>query len=500
MIAYPSALELGLLQAENPEFTQQKPHLEKIDLLSRTGHQLRDKLHLFLKKRPGEEAVIYETRLAKFSYSNTLGAGISQLSSKLTNAPIHASDTTDFWNDFRDNNDGQGRTEKQLVSKIFSSAVKTQRCWVHVDKPKSEVVPRNLSEEQALGLVPQIVLYDALQVPNWSFNDDGSVNWVKVYQISTDSTSPLRAPLQKATWTFIDSEQIVRYSHYVKLNGDGTIQSLLNSLGEEVDYGTTAKIPMEGEVVLHGFGRCPVTAVTLSDDLWGGDHAYALAEACLRLECHRYDLLTAAYMQRIYKTAQIPDGELSQTHVDDEKPLPTGLQYVLELDKFEWAEPTGSIIEPLTNTLNETKKELRTILALGGAYTQQEDGSNVASGKSKEMDFANENKRLTAYGAVMVDALNDIYKLVAKASSTTPPLISGLDDFAEDSFSDLSQALGAIASLDTGSLAQRLPLEIYQLLMKKLISFLLGNLSAEQREAIAKMPLPQPTKDTNAQP
>lgn len=488
---YPAYLELKTLQAENPEFTAQKPHLQKISLLARSGHELREHLHLFVEKRAGEEDCIYRTRLNKFSYSNTLGAGIAQLGSKLTNSPIHATEASEFWDKFRADNDGRGRTEKQLCSKLFSSTIKLQRCWAHVDKPFSDFLPRNLAEEQAHGLTPRVVVYDALQVPHWSLKENGTAEWVKVYQVISDTSNPLRKPLQKAVWTFIDGENIARYSHYVALKKDGSIQSLLNQKGEEVDYGDTAKIPLEGKPIAHGFGRCPVVPVVLSDELWAGNQAYAAAESCLRLECHRYDLLTAAYLQRTYKSVQLPDNDLNNTFVESEnKPLPTGLQFVLELDKFEWSEPSGTIIEPMTKTLNETKKEIRTILALGGAYTQQEDGSNVASGVSKQMDYANEDERLASYGAVLIDALNDIYKLVGIGSSNEPPTLSGLEDFGQDSFSELLDSLNAIATLDTSSLANRLPLELYQLLMKKLISFLLSNLPPEQREALSNQTLP----------
>jgi hypothetical protein len=496
---FPATLPLSTLQSEHPDYASAKHDLLKIQLLAESGHRLKRSLSLFLQQRCGEEPAVYQQRLKKFGYSNTLGAGIAQLASKLSNGQIHASQAADWWNTWRNNNDGQGRTEQELIEKLFAETATLGHCWAHVDKPVSAVEPRSRGEEVALGLEPRVVIYNALQVPNWAMAGRG-VSWVKVYQVITENADPSRPPRQKAVWTFIDSEHITRFSAYVKLGAQGEIKQLLNAQGEEIDSSEEAPIAQE-TAIAHGFGLCPVTRVAVPGRLWAGDQAYSNAEQCLRLECHRFDLLTAAYLQRTYKPAATPDElmDLDNTYVDeDDKPLPTGLQYVIKVDEFKWNEPTGAIIGPLTKTLEETKRELRAILSLGGAYLQE--GAVEASGESKRMDFVIEAERLEAYGAVIVDALNDLYQIVAKGAGQAPPSISGLNEFGGDAFGTFVAQLVAIASLDLAGLAARLPLPLFELLLRKLYGFLSAGLSPDERDQVLEAGLPQLPPQPPAQP
>jgi hypothetical protein len=481
---YPTKLKLGVLLAESQEFTALKPHLERISLLTKGGWELREALSQFIKQRPGEEPAIYRARLEKFTYSNVMGSAIAQLATKFSNGTVFVENATpeSFWADFREDNSGQGRTEMQLVCKLLSSLLPYQKVFAHIDKPTSEIEPVNAAQEAMLGLLPRVVLYDALQVPSYS-ERDGRLEWVKVFQLSEDNSDPTRKPLMQATWTFIDSETIARYSAYVKLKG-GVIVDILDSEGEPIGIGDESEIFLDSEV-WHGFGRVPVVKVEIPADMWGGNQAYPKAEESLRLECHRYDYLTATYPQRTFKKVMTPDDDLDTTYTDAaSEPMPTGLQYVLELDSFTWNEPTGAILDKVTQALEQATKDIRSILAVGGAYIQ-EPAAEI-SGKSKEMDFETEENRLESYGHIICDGLQDIYQLVAIAQGYPHEAIAvtGLDDFGRSRLNELIQSLLALLSIDMGALERTLTPTLYMLVREKLMGFLMANLTPDQKEQV----------------
>ncbi|MBW4483011.1 MAG: hypothetical protein KME14_10745 [Tildeniella torsiva UHER 1998/13D] len=494
---YPPQLTLKQLQAEHPDYTAAKPHLERIQLLTEGGWRLRDKLSSFLKQRPGEEDEIYETRLEKFSYSGVLGSCISQMAAKLTSGTIHLSNVTNesFWEGFREDNNGLGRTESQLIEQLFAESLKYKTVFIHVDKPKALVIPQSRAEEEQLGLRTNLVLYPCIQVPMWS-ESNGKLSWIKVFQILDDTSDPLRNPLKLAKWTFIDSEKIAVYQSYVKLGRKGEILELLNNKGEPLP--TTEgepKVP-QTSLVPHGFGTIPVAKLELPNDKWSGNHAAPKAEECLRLESHRYDLLTAAYLQRTYKPVQTPDADLGNSYVDDDgENMPTGLQYVLRVDKFEWSEPEGKIIEHIDKALTQAEKQIRAILGTGGAYAQE---PIEASGVSKQMDFEIEDDRLESYGSILTDTLQDVYQLVAiaEAQEAEKLAVSGLDEFGGDRLVDLIEALNMLLGIDLARLEQVLTPTLYVLIRERLLSLLMGNLTPEQRQtildeaAVAEIPKP----------
>lgn len=488
MFEYPNRLALGVLLSESGEFSAMRSHLEKIDLLTAGGHRLKDNIGLFLERRADEEPAVYLNRLKKFSYSNVFGGALAQLAAKFSGGAVHVSGATDedFWEDFRENNDGQGRTESQLLSRIFSEVVPFRRVFAHVDLPAADEPIISVADEERLGRRPRILLYNALQVPAWH-EIDGVLQWVKIYQLVESRSSPTAPPITQAVWTFIDDHDVIRYRANVRMKGD-RIVAILDDDGKEKELaGEDTLISVETGIP-HGFGRLPVVKIELPDSLWSGDQAYPKAEEMLRLECHRSHYLTSTYPQRTYKPIPPAPDSLSETYVDseaDEAP-PTGLQYVLKLDSFAWNEPTGAILDKVTQAIAEAAKDIRSILAVGGAYISE--GVSEASGVSKAMDFETEDSRLVALGHIVADGLQDIYQLVAIAKgvpSWADIAVSGLDDFGKQRLSTLLESLKAFLEIDLLMLQRTLTPTIYQIVREKIMSLLVGNLTPEQKAVVA---------------
>lgn len=422
-MTYPANLSLEVLQQQAAEFSQLRPHLSRIMDLTAGGHQLRDQLHRFLKQRPGEENELYQHRLDKFTYSNILGGSLAQITAKVSSSQLQVQgQPQEFWTRFLNNTNGAGRTQEKLIDNLLLQGLQERIVYLHVDKPQAPFQPRNRAEEEALGLDPKIVLYPATQVPLWG-EENGNLTWIKTFQLNEEILGPTSPAMFKATWQIIDAEVIARYASYVKLGHRGQIIELLDEKGEPLDDQET--VPLESEVA-HGFGQLPVVRLAIPHRLWSADQAAPIAESMLRLECHRYDLLTAAYLQRTYKPIQRPDDDLGETYVDDSmEELPTGLQFVLELDKFEWSEPKGDIIPHIHGSLEKSEQQIRAICGVSAPSVEPTEESGI----SKKMDFVIEDNRLRSYGHLIRDALEAAYTLVARSVGYSAPTLSGLEEF-----------------------------------------------------------------------
>ncbi|MEH1966747.1 hypothetical protein [Nostoc sp.] len=478
---YPNQLPLEFLESKNAEYEQMLPALNEIDLLISGGYRLKNAIRHFLPQRPGEENEIYETRLKKFTYLNILSTNVNEQVSKLANAPMTI-DGLDinpkFWSAFREDTDLAGRSEKNLITLIFRELLKFKKIFIHVDKPKSEVSPVNKLQEEALGLRPYVVTYSPLQVINWS-ESKGKLNWLKIRQVSEDNFNPITAPRKVCTWTIIDDTYVAKYSAIVELDGQGNITKV-NS--EMTNADTTISLV---SLIPHGFNQVPVLKIELPDQLWVADQAASKAIEHLRTDCTKYDLLTMSYFQRTFKRSLKPDGDLENSYEDDVPP-PTGLQHVIEVDQFQWAEPKGDIIKHMADSLKAIESQVRDLIAAGGVSSS--NGAITQSGVSKQMDFAKQEAMLRSYGEIIIDFYQDLLQLVAKAAGIDGGKISatGLNSFDNDTLDSVLMKLDSVGKLDINNLKANLPPSALKVIYEQMVGMLTGNLSASQKEEINK--------------
>lgn len=501
---FPNFLDLKVLQSQHPEYTQMLPAYREIDLLTSGGYKLKSQIKQFLRRRPGEDEELYETRLSKYTYSNPLGSAINKQLAKFSNSDVIISGTesnAEFWQQFRDDVDLSGRSEKNLITEIFRQCLTFKKVFLHIDKPRVAIRPLNRAQEELLNVRPYVVLYPAMQVINWS-ETKGKPDWVKVYQIIEDTSNPLAPPQTRAIWTFIDKQYIARYSCVVELDSNGNIKNVINSDGSKSI--TEAEIPLV-ELVEHGLGSIPIVKVEIPNDLWVCDQAASKSLEHLRTDCSKYDLLTMAYFQRTFKRVQTPDADIDSTYVGDDGEIPTGLQHVLELEKFEWSEPQGHILGHLRESLSQIEGQIRDMISLGLGSATSEKGVLQQSGLSKQMDFIYQENILKAYGQLLVDAYQDLLQLIARSHAISDEIsVSGLDDFSTDNITDLIANIKELIGIDLNVLRSQLPPTAFSIVYSKLINLLLGNLSPDQQRAIeqelaamADVPPTPPANSTN---
>jgi hypothetical protein len=484
---YPPQLKVKILETVHPEYAEASRQYRRIELLSIGGHKLEKAVREFLPIRPGEEPEIYEARIKKFSYQNILGDAIRKQGSRMSNGVVAFSGVAEsenaFWNGLRESTDGKGRTENSLIVKIFSEALKYRTVYLQADKPRSEFEPRSLAEEELMGLSPRILVRSALEVVNWSEDDDETLSWIKIRQIATSNPDPTQPTLTQATWTFLDRETIAKYQAFVELGRKGEIAHILDASGKKIGAGEDALVSLAEEPIAHGLGRIPVVRVHLPDELWLGDDVASKAYQHLVLTCHEFDLLTSAFFQRFYKRPTIADNDLSQSFTGGDKPA-FAPYLIPELEKFEWSEPQGTILDKLAAAIERCEVQVRQIVALTGASAEPD--ALQQSGVSKELDYFMGAESLKAYGHIITDALQDTYQLIADMRGRSEPELSvaGLDSFETDNLGSLLEKLTAVSLLDMEALRSKLTPSLFMLVQEKLMTNLLGNMTPLDKQAI----------------
>lgn len=475
---YPDNLKLGILESKHSEYVTMLPVLKEIDLLTSGGYKLKSAIKQFIPQRPGEEGRLYEHRLSKFTYLNILSSALNDIVAKTINGSLVVSKAEKLAS-FREDTSLNGRSERDLLQHILRTCLKYKSIYLHVDKSKSDVIPLNKAQEEALNLKPYVITYSPFDVVNWS-ESGGRLQWIKVRQVIEDSSNPVGLPVTKVMWTFIDGNYIARYVvSNVTLKADGSIEKINN---EAVNDDTSISL---ASLVNHNFSEIPVVKLDLPSEFWFTDQASAKALEHLRTDCSKHDLLTMAYFQRTFKRVQTPDADLDNSFVDnDSEPLPTGLQHVIEVEKFEWSEPQGHIIPHLMDALKQIENQVKTLISQGGASVEL--GAVAQSGESKRMDFSKEETLLRYYGQLLCTAYQKVLKLVAKSIQVPDQEISvtGLSEFDNDSLELQIGRLTSLSEIDFAKLKQELPTEAFKLIYAELINKAVGNISADQQKVI----------------
>lgn len=481
---FPEKLNLEILESVNPVYAELEEVYETISLLSGAPHLLQKEICEFIPHRPGEEQAVYKSRIAKFNFNSILSNAISSQVTKLSSGTLTISgldqDQT-FWQYFREHTDRSGkRNEKELLSQIFRTLLTYGKVYLHVDKPSSPIQPRNKAQEKQLGLNSYVNIYCPTQVINWSENDAGALSYIKVKQISQDTSNPLSKPLTVATWTFIDQQSIAKYSAYVKLNCDNKVIEILDSNGEPAS--NQDEVPLTS-FIKHNAGTIPVIKHELVDTEWLCSQAWPKALEHLRLDMHRSDLETISYLQRTWNPIIKPDLDPSHSYVDTEEQAKSGPQYVMQ-GNFEWKEPRGNIFPHLQKSLANIKQEVEDIISGRSKSTSKQ--SLEQSGISKAFDLQDENEQIEAYGQILTQLYQQVLQLVAKSMNINGDQISvtGLTDFDIDTAESLITKLKLISEMDLQGLKDKLPPLVLRLMYLKLSEMLAGNLSAPEQQQL----------------
>ena len=429
-------LDIASLDDEHPIYSSNKGVWRQITELYTGGSLLESVKENYLPQRVGEPNDIYQVRIDKFTYNNLLSKGINTLVNQLSTGELNVSETnSDFWTDFREDVDVSGTPEKEFTNNIFREILLYGRVFVHADKTTSDIIPRNLLEEQQLGLRPYLTTYSAPQVCDWD-EDKGRLKYVKVKQEIRHRETPFSPVVTKVIWTYITDEIIAKYVTHLSTDGYGNFDNFVNARGEVLEEYDRSKL-IEPEIIVHGYGECPVKMLALTSETWISNLVIHKLKEAVQLENFIFDALSiGCHLQRVfapYRDPSAEDGAYIQPCDDD---IQVGNATIIKAAKYEIVEMQGSAVRVAAERLEAIQQEVLVVLTMKTIRFNQDN--YVASGNSKRLDYVDQQAALVQYGSYIREFYQDLLKLVAKANGlTTYPYVHGYTSFELDTISEL---------------------------------------------------------------
>jgi hypothetical protein len=408
---------MNYINREHPDYAAQKATWRKYKDLYAGGERMRQNASEYLVRRGREPGDVYAERLSRVFYENYAGSIIDWYAATLLRRePVLTYDGANeagkrFFNAFAENCDLKGSTLTDFYRRRFIEALVFGKSYIAVDFPRTGEHVMTRAEEDHLGRSrAYLVEYSPEEVINWSYDEDGNLEWVVLRATSVRQEKVTDSGWVKEThWVYYDREnfKVFRRSE----NGEGSAIELVS----------------EG---CHGLAfqhRVPVFELRVSDGLWLMNKS-----ALVQLEhFNKSNALSWALTMGLFAMPVVySERDFNQI---------VGESYYIQLgkdDRFGWTEPEGKVYQIAANNLVKLKEEIYRVCYLmaqsGGAGL---DGA-AQSGLSKLRDFSVTQEVLRAYGDMVKDSMKQVLRAIAAARKDELTLdVSGLDEFDIGDFS-----------------------------------------------------------------
>ncbi len=404
-------MTIDTIDREHPEYTANKGMWRRYRDLYVGGEQLRRRAADYLVRRHKEPGDIYLERLTRVFYQNYIGSIIDWYAATLMHAAptilLEGGDSAaqSYYSVLSNDCDLKGTCLTEFLRHRFVDALVCGKSYMVVDFPRATGKAQTRAEEDALGQSRAYLTdYSAEEVINWSYDNDGSLEWVTI------RTSCLRqVPAAAATWAeetrwiHYDCE---RYEVFSRAREAGPIELL--------DEG------------LHGLStlrRVPVFQMRVSEGLWLMNKA-----ALLQLEhFNKSNALSWALTMGLFAMPVV--------YSDRPWAQMVGESYYIQLgqgDRFGWTEPEGKVYQIAADNLVQLKDEVYRVCYL---MSQATSGNTQQSGLSKQLDFATTDEVLGAYGAMVRQSMKQVLGAIGAARQDgVMPDVAGMDEFDIDDF------------------------------------------------------------------
>lgn len=469
----PDAVRANLLEIRHEDYSYHEHTWRVIQDIREGTVAILKKVREYLPKRPGEEEELYKLRTEKASWTPVMSTAIRELTTKLAGAPIHISGgDSDFWKAFREDTNGKGRDEQELLSHIFSSLLYFGRLYVAVDRPVLETLPRSAYEDKNLKTLPYVSLYEPLAVTNYG------EGWYMTRQVDS-VVLPLEPPKTIATWVIWDAEAVTKYQAEVRLQ-DGAIHEVkVGSKWLRLDN-KDALVPRVSRTE-HGLGASSMLYLELPTELWTGNSVYSKQLQHFRVESAWTDAGTmAGVIQRVF--TPVAPKPMTDERVVYEEPdysqIKTGNQHVLVGADFKFQESPGTAIANLTDQLETIERQIRAIVSMSQGSVSKE--ALEQSGASKSLDREPLEDTMKSYGTKVAKFYQDILELVAKLGKQPEDItVAGLSDYGTDNLGTMLEQTEKLVPI-----SDKLPGTAQKLWYGKLANLMAGSRTSETDQQI----------------
>ncbi|MFB2876875.1 hypothetical protein [Floridanema aerugineum] len=460
------------LEQKHTDYDYYKEAWETIAQLREGSPAILQNATKYCPRRPGEAEDIYQIRLSKLSYTPLMSYHIFQYVSKLISAPVYLSgvENESYWAKWRSSVDAKGLDELGFLSNIFSCLLYFGRCYIALDLPSQVKKYRSHWEAQDDQTMPYVLLYEPLDVLNWS--DD---SWYITRQVETTGDA-LDEPKIVCRWLVRTKEEVSRYSAEVKVNSAGRpVEILSDTKWLPIDHPNA--VVYQDSQWLHGLGRCPILCLELPSEAWIGKAVYRKQVQHLQIESAWTDTGTmAGIIQRLYTptppVAQTDPRVVYQPQPDYNQLSKADNAHILIGSNFEFKESSGSAIGNLSSQLQIIEGQLKYLASMSFASVTK--GAVMQSGTSKGFDMAMMADAMKAYGAKVRQFYEDILQLVAKLSNSSEDIrVHGLSTYSVDNLETMLTQAEKLESLPL------LPPTVKRIWYGKLVNLLVGTVSPD---------------------
>lgn len=428
---------LEILRQRHPSWDQAEQ--DALFALYRGGKTFRAQLNNFLPQRPAEPPERHEARKREAIYRNYVGPVISFFASLLfASAPRAVAkdekkepvlEPGDFYNEFRDDCDGNGCDLDAFFKTRLIDAMVSGRSWYRVELPEDNgAPPENLHQfnERKLGDA-WLTALDADQVLDWKMDKRGRFQWVLIHTVTCDreDIESTRNTITE-TWERIDASTVTTYRiSYEKGKAPSPKQ----------------EIPRIGEPVPHRFGRVPVMMLALPPELWVASQLETPQLGHFRLtNAQTWGMTQTCYAMPVFNLA--PQDE-------KKKRLPvmgTGHAITLGLEEqMEWKAPPDGPYAALSTEIQAHKDEIFRVAHQMALGVENNAAAVGRSAESKASDAEATRVVLEAYAKIVKACIESTYDLISQQRDDKYDWsIEGLDDFAAQDLGGLTTVLAQV--------------------------------------------------------
>lgn len=416
-------MRLDFLRATHP--TYDAGLWRRYDALYRGGEVFAGLVDAFLPQNPQEPPDVYAARKREAAYFNYSGPICDWFAAKLLASPFtprakrdgEIVDPDPFYAEFREDCDGAGTDLVDLARERFCAALVKGRSWWCVELPiDGGEPPVNRAEYEARGLGRAYVYpIENEQVLDWETDRTGELLWAVVHDIEAtrESLSVRRGARVRETWRVYDRTNVQAYVY---------------------EFDPTQPEPKPEEVSVlpdgpprpHGFSSVPLVPMGFVGAkgvrVQLGRRATTLSAA--KLEGFWLMNRLASPQIAHFRRAAALDWNLTRTcyampvfKLKNREPPVMGAGYYIAIEAGEdatWMAPPTAHLAAMQQRVETLKDELYRVANQMAQGVNNNAAAVGRSGDSKAADAANTEVCLHVYGAVVREAIERTYDLIAE--------------------------------------------------------------------------------------
>jgi hypothetical protein len=448
-------VKYGSLKQKNPEYREAL--WRKLDDLYVGGFQILERAKEYITKQLGESEERYTERVEQASYINYLGMVVDSYAANLfAQEPVVAAEKDAkldaFWETFAKDADLKGDDFSKVLRCSFTEALKKQRALIACDFPVTAIEPSNRAEEDAAGGARAY----AFELPieemiDWEYSEIVTRKMPLksgaevTYSFGLLAWAILRREISKRETPDGARDKFIEEFRVWTLNEAGYAEWKVFQTEPRTRQEAAPRDDVELKEIATGqtsFRQIPIVELTLPAGLWLGNKLGPIALELFR----RRSALNASENRSLFPVAVVNLGpeiggvgeampsEVQQNPNRGDDPVGEfrrkGFLVLGKDDKFAFVEPTGTAFEAVDKQIGDTVDEFFRVAHMMASSIASTSTSLGRSGSSKEQDYRAMGIVLEAYGAIVRDAAQRVYQVIAEARKEVIDWrVHGLDKF-----------------------------------------------------------------------